>query len=198
MSRVEGIRPGVAHTRGLVLTEGILVLLDRLEAKEPHTYDFVYHNFGALAPGDGWTAAAPAPLGATALYDHLLDVQQLTGAGPVALCWDLSAQLPAREIEEKQRAHQPLPPVKLYFRQLPIAGGAVYTALTGMNNPNTFIVPDASPTVITRAHGTTVNFLTVLEPATGPSQVKSIAQDGNGIAVTLTNGKRMAFSLEGS
>ena len=51
---MDGIRPGVAHTRAVVLTAGVIVLFDELRGAAEHTYDLVYHNLGTLTPGPGW------------------------------------------------------------------------------------------------------------------------------------------------
>jgi len=197
VSRVDGIQPGVSHMRGLVHTEGLVVVLDRMVSDEEHTYDFVYHNFGTLSLGDGWTAKPHGrPLAKTANYENIVDLEQLAGSGPVRLQWDLAEQVTPRQREEAKRRNETLPPLMLDLWQLPIAGGQVFTGLTGLNNPQTATMPDAAPSVLHRVRGTQVEFATVLEPHRGKSRVKHIKGSGAAVTVTLDSGQQIAFDLD--
>ena len=159
---VQGIAPGVNHTRTLVLQDGLVILFDQLDSAQPHTYDFTYHNFGVLSLGSGWKATpVTTPLAETANYQNLIDLQKLTGTGPVHLEWDLTGEAP----KPKKGETADTTPVGLALWQLPMAGAEVYTASTAMNNPNTGKVPDTVPSIITRVPGVkTARFVTVLEP----------------------------------
>lgn len=187
VSRVDGIRPGVNHTRGVVLTQGIVILLDRLESTGAHTYDFAYHNLGQLTLGDGWTAtAATQPLGNKANYASIVDVERLRGDGPIHLTW----MLPASARQQRQ--------LRLALWQLPLQGGNVYAGKTGMNNPQTATVPDAAPSLFHRVSGKTVTYLTVLEPYGETPNVTAIAPvRDDGVLVTLANGKQISCTLNG-
>jgi len=187
VARVEGIQPGVTHTRGVVLADGIVLLLDRMESTAEHMYDFAYHNFGVQSPAAGWSAkAVDKPLGRTANYENIVEPKRLTGRGTIRLAWDLTNQVRGKETF----------PGRLEFWQLPVPGGQVYTGVTGMNNANTAVFPDSAPSVFHRVRGRNVCFLTVLEPHKGSSRVRSVARKGDdGIVVTLTDGKTIAASL---
>ena len=182
--------PGVSHTRGVALTEGLVLVLDRIESEEDHTYDFVYHNFGKLTPGEGWGGTPEErPLAQTALYDKVVDLKRLAGTGPVQLTWDLSDESAARSKTNG--------PMALVLRQLPVPGGELYTCLTGLNNPNTHECPSAVPSLLHRVKGKSAEFATVLEPCRGASRVQSVApRPGGGMVVTLSDGRRIEASLE--
>ena len=197
VSRVGGVRPGVGHTRGLVLTDGVLVLLDRVESQEEHTYDFVYHNFGTLAPGEGWTAQPEQkPLATTANYGSIVDLKRLAGAGPIRLEWDLSWQIrPGPQAKLRDAGDQP-PPVKLALWQLPVKGGRVYTGSTALNNPNTGNTPEGTPTIFHRVRAKTAHFVTVLEPFKEAPRVTGVEAAGaDGITVVFGDGRRVTVRL---
>jgi hypothetical protein len=87
--------------------------------------------------------------------------------------------------------------VGLALWQAPVPGGAVYTGVMGMNNPNTATMPDAAPALIHRVRAKTVEFMTVLEPHKGPSRIKGVeANAAGGIAVRLQDGQSLAFALD--
>lgn len=183
ISHVEGIAQGVAHTRGVFLREGIVVILDRVTSKEQHQYDWIYRNLGEMKTGDGWTqSAVKAPLGDRANYENLIEPKQLNGAGALRLNWDLTGQSKTKN------------GVGLALWQLPTSG-EMFTATTGMNNPNTSILPDAAPTLIHRVRGKTAEFATVLEPHQGASRVAKVERAGTGVKVTLKSGETFAVSL---
>jgi hypothetical protein len=170
-ARVNGIAPGVDHTRTVALRDGLVIVIDRVDSADEHTYDFVYHNLGILTAGPGWqTKPVSAPLGKTANYENLIDPAQLTGSGPVRLNWDLTAQVkPAPTPVPGKKAATPAPvpepaPVHLALWQLPVEGSEHYTATTGMNNMNTSEIPAPAPSLITRKKAKTAAFVTVLEP----------------------------------
>lgn len=197
VSRVDGIQPGVSHIRGVVHTAGLVVVLDRMISDVEHTYDFVYHNFGAMSIGDGWTAKPHGrPLAKTANYENLVDVMQLAGNGPVRLQWDLTEQVTPRQREEAKRRNETLPAVMLDLWQLPVTGGQLYTGLTGLNNPQTAKMPEAAPSVLHRVRGAQVEFATVLEPHRGKSRITQIKGSGAAVTVTLDSGQQIAFDLK--
>jgi hypothetical protein len=179
-ARVPALAPGVDHTRALVLSRGIVVVLDRVSADRERLVDFVYHNFGEQRPGDGWTAEPEAGLlGATANYANLVDPHRLRGSGPVRLQWQVA-----------ETAH-------LALWQLPPPGATAYTAVTGMNNPQKKIIPDRAPSLITRAQGQTLNFLTVLEPHRGQPRVTGVEPVGSdGLLVRFADGPDLRLTLD--
>ena len=190
-ARVSGIAPGVEHTRTLALRDGLVIVLDRLESAEEHTYDFVYHNFGELSPGEGWTSApAGKPLAETANYANIIGLNKLTGQGPLHLRWDLTNQVSA-----SAKTPPPTSPVNLALWQAPVANSEIYTGTTGLNNPNTTRMPDAAPTLFTRARGKTVSFVTVLEPYKEKPSVTSIEADAENLTI-MRNGKPTRISLK--
>ena len=158
-ARVPSIRPGVDHIRALVLTGGVVVILDRVISKEKHTYDFLYHNLGTLTLGEGWSAEeVSGSLGQTGNYGNLVDPRRLSGKGTVRLRWALT-----------EGAH-----VALWHAA--DSGGRFYTAVTGMNNHNkpVEIIPDRAPSLISRVEGKRAHFVTVLEPYRNKPQVMTV------------------------
>ncbi|MHC4398468.1 MAG: alginate lyase family protein [Planctomycetota bacterium] len=197
VSRVDGIRPGVAHVRGLVHTAGLVVVLDRLISDEEHTYDFVYHNFGKLTLGDGWTANAHGrPLARTANYENIVDLERLSGNGPLDLRWDLTEQVTPRQRDDAERQGQTLPAAMLDFRQLRVAGGEVFTGLTGLNNPNKAAMPDEAPSVLHRVRAARAEFAAVLEPHRGRPRVERIEGSGAAVTIRLDDGQRLTVDLD--
>jgi hypothetical protein len=199
VARVEGVAHGVSHTRGVVLAEGLLLVLDKVEGAAEHTYDFAYHNFGKLALGAGWSSSPEeAPLGKEALYDSLVSVQRLKGEGPVRLRWDLEESFPKNTPVNKNTPK--FPAVSLDLWQVPPSGATAYTASTGLNNPDLQLFPDEAPSLLCRARGRSAVFLTVLEPRRGgePPRVTSAAREGeDGLKVNLQGGKTLSVSLGG-
>lgn len=195
-ARVDGIRPGVSHTRALVLADGLLVILDRIASEQSHQYDWVYHNFGDLTPGAGWTAGpAPAPLGTSKNvgYPAIQELKRLSGTGTLQLNWDLTHQVDA--LTPPTNA---LPPIHLDFLQVCSAPGETYTGVLGLNNPNTRTVWDRAPSVFRRVEGKTVFWGTVLAPCGADSPLAGLEAEGaDGVKVTLKNGKTLTFSLSG-
>ena len=188
---VKGIAPGVDHTRTLMLRDGLVVVLDRLESADEHTYDFVYHNFGEMSPGAGWSSApVNTPLAETANYPNIQDLKRLTGGGPVHLRWDLTNQVSALA-----KTPPPTTPVNLALWQVPIGNSEIYTGTTGLSNPNTSRVPDATPTLITRTRGKTADFVTVLEPYKEKPSVTGISVDSD-ILTIQREGKSLSVPLK--
>lgn len=204
-ARVDGIAPGVSHTRSLVLRDGLVIVIDQIESDAEHTYDFVYHNFGTLSDGPGWAGAAfPRPLGTTANYDNLTDVRQLTGSGPVRLGWDLTGEVRPPKPLPAARPGKPAPtpppasapaPVHLALWQLPPAGTEIFTATTGMNNANTTEVPSAVPSIISRAKGKSVSFVTVLEPFRDQPTVTGLSGTADQFTI-IRSGKSLPLSVK--
>jgi hypothetical protein len=195
ISRVDGIAPGVSHTRGAALSHGIIVLWDRVESAQEHTYDWVFHNLGEAAPGDGWSLApATQPLGAAANYENIVDLQRLQGTGVLRLDWDLSKQVPP---PANKKAKPEVSTSALSLWQLPVESSETYFGYTGMNNPNTARLADKTPTLFRRVLGKTLNFVTVLEPRrTAISQVKSVGADGEGGVRIIFNDGATTVSLK--
>ena len=188
-ARVDGIAPGVNHTRTLALRDGLVIVIDRVEAESEHSFDFVYHNFGALSPGPGWKATPRTePLGTTANYENLKDLQSLSGSGPVHLQWDLTAEVKPPKPPPPTPPGKPTPtptppptpnPVHLALWQLTPKEAEAFTAVTGMNNPNTMEVPAAAPSLISRTQGQSVSYVTVLEPFRDKPTVTGLRGDAN-------------------
>lgn len=193
VARVDGLWPGVSHTRGLVLTEGVVVMFDRMEALEPHTFDFIYHNFGRQSPGPGWTATPQAgPLGTSVMYERLAEVCRLAGSGPVRLTWDLSEQ-----VAKPGKGEAKPEPVHLDLWQIGPEDGEAYTALTALNNPNNKTIYDEAPALIRRAKGRTASFVTVLAPRREAQGVQSVEPEGKeGVKIILSGGRTLRLSLE--
>ena len=178
-ARVKGIAPGVDHTRTLALREGLVLILDRLESAEEHTYDFVYHNFGELSPGAGWTSSpAGHPLAETANYANIIDLKRLSGEGPLHLRWDLTNQVSA-----SAKTPPATTPAHLALWQAPVAGSEIFTGTTGLNNPNTTRMPDVAPSLFTRARGKTASFVTVLEPYKERPSVTGISVESDVLTI---------------
>ncbi|MEI8313491.1 MAG: hypothetical protein WCH98_22305, partial [Verrucomicrobiota bacterium] len=202
-ARVNGIAPGVDHTRTVALRDGLVIVIDRVDSADEHVYDFVYHNLGILSTGPGWQAKpVSAPLGKTANYENLIDPAQLTGSGPVRLNWDLTAQVkPAPTPVPGKKAAAPTPPpepapVHLALWQLPVEGSEHYTATTGMNDMNTSEIPAPAPSLITRKKAKTTSFVTVLEPfhdkpavtgLTGTPEKFTIEREGKPLTLTAND-----------
>jgi hypothetical protein len=183
-AEVSGHYPGVTHRRALVLRSGVFVLLDEVTSAAEHTYDFVYHNFGELTPGEGWTTEPAAePLGNRANYEHIRDLKLLRGEGALRLTW---------QVEEK---------ASLAFWQViplildPPAPGSridlphVYLGLTGANNPDQGFVGADFPTVLVRTKVQSARFVTVLEPYREASRVTAVtaeSQLGDEFRATIT------------
>jgi|GEM_PF-1077924 len=199
-SEVTGIAPGVTHLRAVVLTQGIVFVLDRIGGQQQHTFDFVYHNLGVLSSvgGQGWNTSTPEqPLATISNYQNLIDLKHHQGPGPIHLTWDLTDNLPPARPNTRQTQPAEKPVAKLDLWQLPVAGGAFYTATTGLNNLDTSKMPDTAPSLIQRAQGQQVFFATVLEPNDGQSRIRSIAPAGkDGVTVELTNGSKITVHLD--
>ena len=195
-ARVPAIAPGVDHTRTVLLRNGLVVLIDDLDSQASHQYDFVYHNFGVLTPGAGWTATPQKePLATSANYENIRDLQRLSGQGPVHLLWDLSNQVNPNP-NPKAKAKPPGGPVHLGLWQLSSVPGEVYTGVTGMNNPNTTRVPDEAPSLFHRVEGRQARFVTVLEPYREQATVTGIGIKGS-ILTIHRGGQSETVALEG-
>jgi hypothetical protein len=196
ISKVDGIAPGVSHTRGAALAKGVIVLWDHVESAQEHTYDWVFHNFGEAAPADGWSLSPTVkPLGDAANYENIVELQQLQGAGVLRLDWDLSKQVapPANK-----KVVPEVSTTQLSLWQLPVAGSESYLGYTGMNNPNTVRMADKTPTLFRRVRAKAVDIYTVLEPRReGPTKVKSVAAQGaHGVLVTFADGTQAKFDWD--
>jgi hypothetical protein len=101
-------------------------------------------------------------------------LNRLTGEGPLHLQWDLSNQVSA-----SAKTPPAISPVHLALWQAPVANSEIYTGTTGLNNPNTTRMPDAAPSLFTRARGKTVSFVTVLEPYKEKPSVTGISVESD-------------------
>ncbi len=201
-AQVSGVAPGVSHTRTLILRHGLVIAIDQLESAGEHQYDFVYHNFGVLSPESGWQEnPVEKVLGEEANYSKIVDPKRLVGVGPVHLEWDLSAEIPPAKTHPADRIVQngvPELPAKtgLALWQLPLPDGEVYTGITGMNNPNTGKTPDAAPSLIARARGKAVYFVTVLEPFKDSPKITGIDGDFKKLTIHLGATERITIRQE--
>ena len=190
-SEVNGIHPGVTHERGVMLQDGIIIMLDRITGDTPHTYDWVYHNLGTFTLADNWTATPlEKPLAEHNLYDKLVNPARLTGTTPLHATWDLSWNLTPNIIKDLQKREVAPSPIKLALWQLSSHANEIYSAVTGINNQDTIRMPDSAPSLICRASDKSVTWLTVLEPYKEVPRVTGVETSGSfGIKVHLTNGK---------
>lgn len=90
----KGAYPGVELRRTVILTDDMLVLVDRARSSQAHTYDWVYHSEGQ------WHRAAflglkPGPVGAPpfrkAGYEHLANVELARPEGAWRVGWSTPA-----------------------------------------------------------------------------------------------------------
>ena len=181
VAKVPGIRPGVDHTRAVVLVDGLVVLIDRVTSADSHTYDWVYHNFGEVALNDGWSGTAlTEPLARTANYENLVDPQRLKGpGGNLLLTWT---------VDEKAR---------LNLWQVVGGSSETYLATTGLNNQQTKVIPAPTPSLLHRQTGKTAVWLTVLEPWTeGPTVSRIEAVGDAGIRILRADQPALELSLD--
>ena len=173
-------------------------MLDRLESDAEHVYDFVYHNFGALSQGEGWTTqTVQQPLGRTANYESIVDPKRLSGQGPVRLDWDLSRQVHYDVQEARDKKGEPFAPVHLALWQRQVEGGEVYIGTTGLNNPNTGYVPDGAPSLLHRVRARSVQFVTVLEPYKDKRRVTAIEPAGeDGVTIQIEGAPALTVGLD--
>jgi len=191
-ARVRGIAPGVTHTRTLALIDGVVVVWDRIQSEQDHTFDFVYHNFGELTPGPGWKQSPWAgSLGTTANYENLPPIHALAGKGPLRLGWDLTAEfLPPKPAKNAPPPPEPSP-AHLALWQIAPDRAAHYTAVTGMNNPNTNQLAAPAPTLLTRWQGKEGVLVTVLEPHRGEPRVTGVSFSRDAVTITLRDAKEL-------
>jgi hypothetical protein len=177
-AQIKGAHLGVTHTRVLILQDGLVVIADRIESDVPRMYDWVYHNLGVLHPGEGWSLAPESqPLGDKSNYQNIVDLKRLSGRGPVRLLWDLTEQKPP---------NAPAPnsgPAGLALWQLAPDGAEFFTGKTGMNNPNTLIVPDAAESMFSRVIAPVAEFITVLEPYHESPAITGVVRRGDQVEV---------------
>lgn len=193
VSQVEGIAPGVRHMRGVLLTQGIVILLDRLQSNDEHVYDWAYHNFGTLNLEKGWAAVnMEKPLGESSVYRNIIEPKRLQNNGSPSVLtarWDLSNQ-------QNSFRKETATPIFLNFWHGGTPG-EYFSGTTGLNNPNTMAMPDSAPSIFHRTHAHTADFWTVLEPTKGPSQITEVkAHAKGGVQVILQNGTNITASLD--
>jgi len=175
VAKVDGIRPGVSHTRAVVLTHGIVCMIDHLQSDQPHIYDFVYHNLGTLALPSDQAKPLDAPLARTGNYENLVDVREHPTLKDVHLTWTLDT------------LH-----LNLWHAH---TVGQIFTAVTGMNDVKSDLLPNPAPTLIHRAKSNTADFFTVLEPYKASSHIVSVAKENDFIIVAFDDGQRIRVSL---
>ncbi|MFQ5807989.1 MAG: heparinase II/III family protein [Armatimonadota bacterium] len=178
-AEVTGHHPGVTHRRALVMRDKVLIVLDEVTSDTEHTYDFVYHNFGDVSPGEGWTARpADAPLGNRANYQNIRDLRALRDAGDLRLRWRIDEGV---SLDLWQAAGE----------------GRAYIGLTGCNNPDRRIVGDDIATVFVRREGTTARFVTVLAPykTESPLMGAEAAMQGKGFGASVRLRGAEAFTV---
>jgi hypothetical protein len=141
-AEITGVYPGVSWLRSVVLTDGLVIILDDLHSDKPHRYESAWHHYGAaVTAGDCHFADLPGPLG-DGPYKELLNPRRLTG--PTA-CLDWAVQ------GVHVRAWQPADDATL-----------AYTAQTGVCWDNVRGLPVDG--LFVRREGTAARFVTVLEP----------------------------------
>lgn len=196
-SRVEGIRPGVNHTRAVALINGVGIIFDLVESEEEHTYDLAYHNFGTFQEGKGW-ASQPLqkPIAKTANYENIVNPAVASGTGLFRANWTLE-DLPAMGKGVKPNASPAgeAGAIRLEYWQTASVPGTIYLGTTGMNNPDTKKIPDTAPSVFYRCKGKTVRYTTVLEPCRGESRIGDVRFEGETVAVKFLDGTEVRLSL---
>jgi len=82
---------GVKMSRRVTLADDYVSIVDRLSSDREHTYDWVYHNYGALSV-DASVAqkAQERPLGDGAGYEHITDVTRGLCDAPWGATWKLA------------------------------------------------------------------------------------------------------------
>ena len=69
------IYKGVRHIRSVVVTDDVVLLIDRLRSEKTHTYDWVYHNRGMLRTGFS-RRSLKRPLEEAAGYEVIQDLRR--------------------------------------------------------------------------------------------------------------------------
>jgi hypothetical protein len=176
VSEVDGIRPGVNQTRGVMLTHGIVVMIDHIESDQPHTYDFVYHNLGTMAVNSPVKSTAMnQPLATTANYEHIENLMKLDHVGDFHATWSVDD-------------------VHLDVWQPRDADGEFFTGVTGMND-NQPDIPRTAPTLIQRVRAKSADYFTVIEPHHEDSQVRSVERDHEAVKITYRDGQTIETSI---
>ena len=172
-----------------MLTDGIIVLLDRIESKQEHVYDWIYHNFGELQFGATWQGQpATTSLGESSVYRSIVEPQMLNGKGALKARWDLTQQF------SSYRKETAAPTFLNLWHDGP--QGQYFTGKTGLNNTNTLTLPDAAPTLIHRVRARNADFFSVLEPTTGASKIKSVTRANGALQIEMSDGKTVRASLD--
>ncbi len=161
---------GIDHRRMLFMTEDYLLVFDELKAKEPHRFDWFYHNRGesAVAP----LASTPASL--SALGDgasYLADAR--TGRGDTAL-----------------RARFPGEKVTVHLTEAGGKGSAVTTA----HGPGSS-VQERVPLVFITREGKEVHFAAVIEPVRNGQEPRiqdvKVAETSDGLEIAVIAGNEL-------
>jgi hypothetical protein len=151
-------------------------MIDHIESDQQHTYDFVYHNLGAMsAASSAISRPLDQPLATTANYEHIENLAKIEDVAMAQAEWDVDD-------------------VRLSFWQPKVSDGAFFTGVTGMND-NQPDIPRPAPTMIQRVHAKAADFFTVIEPHHGDSQVRSVEHQGNALKIILRDGQTIDASL---
>ena len=135
---VDSAYPGVTLKRSLHLGEDYLVIHDRVESSQPHTYDWVYHHDGRLVHDSPFKPLSP-PLNKGSGYEYLESLEHVIVHDPWQLTW-----------QDGQRS------VRLTMLGAP--NTEVITA-AGPGMP----ISDRLPMVIARRRATRAEYIAVLE-----------------------------------
>lgn len=166
--------PGALLRRRVALFGGMVLDVFEVTSEEEHTYDYLYHNFGALEPGLE-TVPRTEPLGDKWGYEHLKDIRQTQTDDD----WSVTF---AQEQANVRLLLLGEPETELFFG-------------TGMaNNP-----PVPCPMAVVRRHAKATQFVALMEPyrneptVTGFRQVKT--PDGTLACEILKGSERYRFVL---
>lgn len=158
-ARVDDLAPGVTmHRQAVLLPEGNAVIIDRVAALTPHTYDWVCHGLGKIEAPMA-LKAAPQSLGTGRGYSTLTNIFR---SGPTDKEFTVEFQgAPTKD----QSA------VNLKLMMIQDSAGEVFTA-NGLEGYST-----APMLMIRREHTLKAVFVTIMEPRRPeePSQIRQVS-----------------------
>ena len=131
--------PGVTMRRTVALTDSYVIDIFTVAGEEGHTYDWLWHNFGELAPGLE-TTARETPLGDGHGYQHITGVTEAS----TDESWYAAF--------EQENAN-----VRLTMLETP--GTQLYFGMGMANKP-----PQPCPMVVARREAKATAFISVIEP----------------------------------
>lgn len=158
---------GVLMDRTTVLTGSYLLDVFTVHGETAHTYDWLWHNFGALTAGMQ-TRPLGGPLHDVNGYQHFRDVTTATTDA------DWSATFTLENMQTQ-------------LRMLGAPGTEVYFGMGMSNNP-----PVDCPMLVARRTGADATFITLIEPHRGAPSIESIkwlpvTGDESAAAVEITH-----------